>query len=275
MTEELKTAYKNRVLAAENLPTLPMALMNVTRLMENPNVSMDLVAEAISQDQVLAAKVLKMINSPLYGFPGRIASVQHALVLLGFNVIQGLIISTCVLEDMDRTMKGLWQHSLAVSVASMEIARFLEFKDPEEYLVAGLLHDLGKVIVGVQIPECSKEALWVAAREEIRYSEAEQQVLGFSHDRVNAWVADLWHLPLPLREAMYGHHRISQATHYPEVASCVQLADFIARLYEVGFGGDDQIPPVQPEAFRVLGLNQSKIERLLDQMGERLADSVI
>ncbi len=272
MTNDLKTAYKNSILAAKNLPTLPTTLLEVNSLLENPNVSLAVVAEAINRDQVLAAKILKMINSPIYGFPGRIASVQHALVLLGYNVIRGVIISTSILEDLDRAMRGLWKHSLACSVACTQIARFLDLKDPEEYLAAGLLHDLGKVIVSIQLPAAAKEAQWIAAREEISYSEAESRVLGFTHERVNAWVADQWHLPLPLRESMVHHHRPMSAQHYPEMACVTHLGNFFARLYEVGFGGDDLVPQVSPQAFKLLGLNRRVLESLLDLVGEKLEE---
>ena len=145
MSDDLITQYKGAVLAVQNLPTLPSVMYEVTALMDDPNVSIEQIEDTIGMDQVLSAKVLKMVNSPIYGFPGRISSVQHALVLLGFNVVKGLIISTSVFDDATETMRDLWNHSMACSLASAEIARVLKFKDHGEYAVAGLLHDIGKV----------------------------------------------------------------------------------------------------------------------------------
>ena len=108
--DDLKTEIKGKVLAIKDLPTLPTVLDEVSKLMEDPDVSTEKVAKCISMDQVLSAKVLKMVNSPIYGFPGRISSVSHALVLLGFNVIRGIIISTSVFDVMVENMRGLWEH---------------------------------------------------------------------------------------------------------------------------------------------------------------------
>jgi len=153
MEEDLRTKQKGQILAVKDLPTLPGVLEEVAVLIENPNTSTDQISKAISKDQVLSAKVLKMVNSPIYGFPGRIGTIQHALVLLGFSVIKGIIISTSVFDVMNANMKGLWEHSIACALASSTIARAIECKDPEEYAVAGLLHDIGKVVAAVQLPD--------------------------------------------------------------------------------------------------------------------------
>jgi hypothetical protein len=153
MEEDLRTKQKGQILAVKDLPTLPGVLQEVAILVENPNSSTDQISKAISKDQVLSAKVLKMVNSPIYGFPGRIGSIQHALVLLGFNVVKGIIISTSVFDVMNENMKGLWEHSLGCALASSAIARAIGCKDPEEYAVAGLLHDIGKVVAAVQLPD--------------------------------------------------------------------------------------------------------------------------
>ena len=156
--------------------------------MENPDSSTDQISKVIAKDQVLSAKVLKMVNSPVYGFPGRIGSIQHALVLLGFNVIKGIIISTSVFDVMNEHMRGLWEHSLGCALASSAVARAIGCKDPEEYAVAGLLHDIGKVVAAVQLPE-SREAIAALVQErDISYRQAESEVLGFAHDRINLWL---------------------------------------------------------------------------------------
>ena len=139
MEEDLRTKQKGQILAVKDLPTLPGVLTEVSALVENPDSSTDQISKVIAKDQVLSAKVLKMVNSPVYGFPGRIGSIQHALVLLGFNVIKGIIISTSVFDVMNEHMRGLWEHSLGCALASSAVARAIGCKDPEEYAVAGLL----------------------------------------------------------------------------------------------------------------------------------------
>jgi HD-like signal output (HDOD) protein len=217
-------------------------------------------------DQVLSAKVLKMVNSPVYGFPGRISSIGHALVLLGFNVLRSIIVSTSVFEVMTENMVGLWEHSLGCAMACGTTARMLGFKDAEEYSVAGLLHDLGKVVATVQLPDLKVEIERVVAERDLYYLEAEREVLGFGHDRINAWLADHWKLPANIKEGLSYHHKPHLAPLYPEMASVVHLGDFLVRSFEYGFSGDVGVTYLRPEALKVLKIKPADFEKLLDQL---------
>ncbi|EHJ49286.1 metal dependent phosphohydrolase [Solidesulfovibrio carbinoliphilus subsp. oakridgensis] len=266
MAEDLRTERKNRILAVRDLPTLPKVLEQVTKLVERSDSSTEEVARLISMDQVLSAKVLKMVNSPVYGFPGRISSIQHALVLLGFNVLRSIIVSTSVFEVMTENMVGLWEHSLGCAMACGGAARMLGFKDAEEYSVAGLLHDLGKVVATVQLPDLKVEIERVVAERDLTYLEAEREVLGFGHDRINAWLADHWKLPANIKEGLSYHHKPQLARLYPEMAAVVHLGDFLVRVFEYGFSGDVGVPYLQPEALKILKMRPADFEKLLDHL---------
>jgi len=270
--EDLRTTVKGEILSIQDLPTLPGVLDEVSKLVEDPDASTEAIAKVISRDQVLSAKVLKMVNSPIYGFPGRIGTIQHALVLLGFNVIRGIIISTSVFDMMVAAMKGLWEHSLGVATASNIVARNAGFDDPEEYAVAGLLHDLGKVVTAVQLPELHDTILETVRERDLTYFRAEKAVLGFGHDRINAWLARHWHLPGNIREAMSRHHSPHLAEFYKPVACVVHIGDFMVRLFEFGTSGDDQTAYLRPEAMKELGFKMSDLERCLDELSEQMID---
>lgn len=270
--ENLVTQYKGEVLAVKSLPTLPSALVEMNRMLEDSNISTEQIAELISKDQVLSAKVLKMVNSPIYGFPGRISSVHHALVLLGFNVVRGLLLSTSVFENLPAHMNKLWDHSMATSLASAEIARILKYSDPGEFAVAGLLHDIGKVVIEVQLPEASSQIRKLVKNQDLNIRQAEEQILGFRHDKVNEWLGNTWRLPLVLREGITYHHNPQAAPNYPEIAACVQLGDFLARVFQQGSGGDDQVPEISPQTFKMLGLNQHVLVQVLDEVSEKFSE---
>lgn len=272
MAEDLRTERKGLILAVKDLPTLPKVLDEVARLVERSDSSTDEVAKLISMDQVLSAKVLKMVNSPVYGFPGRISSIQHALVLLGFNVLRGIIVSTSVFEIMSENMVGLWEHSLAVAMASSTVARAAGLRDPEEYSVAGLLHDLGKVVATVQLPELKGEIEQAVKTRDMLYIEAEKEVLGFGHDRINAWLADHWKLPPNIKEGLSYHHKPHLAQLYPDMACAVHIGDFMARVFEYGFGGDDNATYLRPEALKRLKLKPADVERILDHLSEQFLE---
>ncbi|QJT08473.1 HDOD domain-containing protein [Oceanidesulfovibrio marinus] len=269
---DLRTIHKNKILQVDDLPTLPDALAEVSRLVEDPNSSTEQIARVISHDQVLSAKILKMVNSPIYGFPGRIGSISHALVLLGFNVIKGVIISTSVFDTMNTSMAGLWEHSVGCALASAEVARVVGLKDPEEYSVCGLLHDLGKVVLAVQLPELKVEIDAHVADEDMTYREAEQLVLGFDHERINAWLADYWHLPPMIKDGMSRHHVPLRAQHYPAAACVVHIGDFLVRLYEYGSGGDDTVLALEPKALKLLKFGKKELERTMDALSEKFID---
>ncbi len=266
---DLQTSFQDRRLLVTNLPTLPAVLEEARRAAENPKTTIPQLADIIGRDQVLSSKVLKMVNSPTYGFPGRIASIQNALVLLGFNVIKSLIISTIVFESMSNGMMGLWRHSVGCSMASSEIGRLLKIENVDELFVAGLLHDIGKVITAVQIPEAHAEIQQLVREEDLLFREAEVQVLGLDHSRIAAWLAEHWNLPANLRAALAGHHRPLSEQNFPTIACVVHVADFLTRLFEFGSGGDENVPPLNPHALKHLGLNQQKLSQLIDNVGEK------
>lgn len=270
--KDLKTSVKGQILSTSDLPTLPSVLDEVTKLVDDPNSSTEQVAKVISQDQVLSAKVLKMVNSPIYGFPGRITTIQHALVLLGLNVIRGIIISTSVFDIIQKAMAGLWEHSLGCALASGAIAKAAGFDDPEEFTVAGLLHDLGKVVTAVQLPELNEAVSMMVKEKDLCYYDAEKLILGFGHDRINAWLARHWNLPPNVREAMTYHHHPDRAQFYQQTAAVVHVGDFLVRLFEYGNGGDDQISYFKPAAMKILKLKMKDLEPVMDELSDQFME---
>lgn len=272
MDDDLKTEVKGQILAVKDLPTLPHVLDEVSKLVEDPESSTDQIAKCIDKDLVLSAKVLKMVNSPVYGFPGRIGTVQHSLVLLGFNVIRGIIISTSVFDIMVQAMQGLWEHSLGCATACSIIARRVGFEDPEEFAVGGLLHDLGKVVAAVQLPGLHDRVVETVAGADVDYITAEREVMGFGHDRINAWVGRHWNLPGTVRDAMSHHHNPEGAPNWKEHAAVAHVGDFMVRAFEFGHPGDDHIVPLSPAAVNLLKLKTRDLESIMDELSEQFLD---
>lgn len=246
-----------------NLPTLPGVVKVLTTMVEDEHVSANDIGNVVSKDQVLSAKILRLVNSPVYGFPGRISSVTHALVLLGFNVVKGLVLGTAIFDTMGREAKGLWEHSLGVAVLSRRLAKELKAAQPEEIMVAGLLHDLGKVVLSFLSPEVYREIREEAAARRCHVAQVERDLLGIDHTRVAMLVADRWHLPVRLAEALTYHHNPMRAKHYQDVACIVHLADILARAMDYGHPGDPTMPALDHDAFQALGLSFEQIDRVL------------
>lgn len=262
---------QDRIKRVKTLPTIPGVVEKLLALVESDDVTVAQIGETISSDQVLTAKILKIVNSPFYGFPGRICTIDHALVLLGFNVVKGTVLSAGVVDMMTDSLSGLWEHSVGVATAAGRIARYIEVDDPEEVSTAGLLHDLGKVVLSVEMHEECEEIIEEAKCFNTSFIEAEARVLdGVTHCRIAGWLAEEWNLPACLREPMALHHRPSLARDAVVPTAIVHLADVITRGLQFGWGGDPFIPQIRTEAMDVLELHMSDLATLLDEIGDEL-----
>lgn len=263
-----------RSMSVGSLPTLPGVVTKLISIVEEDSVSTQEVGRLIASDQVISARVLKIVNSAFYGFPGRITTVTHAMVLLGFNVVKGLVLSAAVIDIMSEGMVGLWEHSFGTAVASGSVARRINEPDPEEASVAGLLHDLGKVIVSVEMRDVYVETTDRRDRRGCSFFEAERETMsGISHTDIGAWVAKEWNLPVRLREAMAHHHAPSRARFEPRLASIVHLGNAICRGLDFGYGGDRLVPAIEPDTLTILGLTWDDVTDLIEEVDQALEDA--
>jgi putative nucleotidyltransferase with HDIG domain len=267
------TEIQQRAQMVGSLPTLPGVVHKLIQIVEEDHVSGQEIARIIGSDQVVSARVLKIVNSAFYGFPGRITTVSHALVLLGFNVIKGLVLSASVIDFMSDGMVGLWEHSFATAVASGRLARKIGERDPEEASVAGLLHDLGKVILSVEMKDVFKEATEYRQENGVSLFQAERAVMGgISHADIGAWVAKEWNLPLRLREALAHHHAPSRAQFEPRLAMIAHVGNAIVRGINFGFGGDRLMPLIEEKTFGELGLTRESLIEVIDEVDMALEE---
>ena len=265
---------RTRVLATGALPTLPGVVRKLMTIVDDQNVSMQEISRIISSDQVISSRLLRIVNSAFYGFPGRITTISHALVLLGFNVVKGLVVTASVIDMMTATMVGLWEHSLGTAVACGCVARHIKERDPEEALVAGLLHDLGKVILSVKLKDVCRQV--EAARDErgLRFFDAERAVMGgIAHPDIGDWVSKEWNLPIRLREAIAHHHHPSRAEFEPRLTAIVHLGNIICHGLNFGFAGDRQIPPFDPATLRILDLKQDDLVAIIHATEKKLEET--
>ncbi|NOY53533.1 MAG: HDOD domain-containing protein [Deltaproteobacteria bacterium] len=261
-------ALRSKIEEVKNIPTLPGVVSKITSMIHDPHVSTEKLGRIISHDQVLSAKVLKLVNSPFYGFPGRISSVSHALVLLGFNVIKGMLISASVFDMMSRAMVGLWEHSLGCATVAGIIGRKLDETDSEEVFIAGLLHDIGKVMIKVTLPEDFEAILRTAREEGLYMREVEERMVGIDHAGIARWVAAKWNLPENIAEPMTCHHEPSRARNYRRRAAMVHLADLLIQAVGFGESGSPFVPPLDSRTFSILGVDLRFVETVLQELEE-------
>jgi len=261
---------QKRIRRIRGLPTLPPVVQKISDMVKSEKVSAEKIGKTIGQDYALTAKVLRLVNSAFYGLGGRVSSITNAVVLLGFNVVRGVVLSASVFELMDRGIVGLWEHSLGTAIASGVVAKALYVPEPETVSVAGLLHDIGKVVVPVKMPEIYKKILDIIEGSTLSIGEAERQVLAFDHSRIGMWLADEWNFPPNLTEPIVYHHTPQLAKEAKIQTAIVHLADILIRAKGFGFGGDPWVPEINTEAWNLLGFSMKELEEVVFEVGEEL-----
>ena len=256
-----------------SLPTLPGVVEKVATMADREDTTASQLGNEISKDQVLSAKVLKLVNSGFYGFSQPVTRISHAMVLLGFNVVKTLVLSTTVLDMMAQSMSGVWEHSLACARTAAIIAKQIEMPDPEEISVAGLLHDLGKVAVHENLPEEYERVTDLIEREKMLLYQAEGQTLGgVTHATIGGWLLEKWSIPSKLVAPIAHHHDFHPVREHADRTAVIHLADILCRAEGFGSGGDHKIPVLNPEALNILDLTIDDLQGIMDQMNEELYD---
>lgn len=262
---------RNEIEKIDSLPTIPTILKRLLGIIENPMVSLNEIGNFISSDPVLASRVLKMVNSPVYGFPGRISSINQALILLGLNVVKGMLLGVSVFEAMQKTMVGLWEHSVGCAIAARILAYRKGLKEPEEASVAALLHDMGKVIFGLKFPEKYKEIMAESADNFI--FEVEKNHFNINHSNAGSWIAQKWNFPHNLVETIEYHHKPHLSRNVPVQTAIVHISDIIIRAKGFGFAGDIFVPAINDSAWAILNLSERDLKELINEIDDSLDEA--
>lgn len=272
MDTSRKAEFRKALREVKNLPTLPGIVARLTRMAEDPDTTTEQMGRVISKDHILAAKLLKLVNSAFYGFPQKISSLSSAIILLGFNVIKSLIISASIFELMETSDVELWEHSLGTAVAASVLAKRLGIQDPEEVSTAGLIHDIGKVAIKMELPKQYDEILNIVEMKHVSMFEAERMVLGLDHAEVGGWLAKSWFLPRKLVDPISCHHLPKGSKEEPLASAILHFSDVLVRGLGYGHGVDIWVPPLSKVAWENLGLAATDIDEILDEVEESLWD---
>ncbi|MHB8150833.1 MAG: HDOD domain-containing protein [Deltaproteobacteria bacterium] len=272
MDEQKRAQFKKVLREIKNLPTLPGIVAKLGKMAEDPDTTTEQMGRVISKDHILASKLLKLVNSAFYGFPQRISSLNSAIILLGFNVIKSLIISASIFEVMEAQDVELWEHSLGCAVVCNVLARHLGVKDPEEISTAGLIHDIGKVAIKMELPREYEKITELSQEKKISRLEAEREILGLDHSEVGSWLAKSWNLPNKLVEPIACHHDPHLAKEEQQASAIVHFANIMIRGLGYGHAGDIWVPPLNNKAWKLLALAPADIDPLLREVEEKLWD---
>jgi len=268
---EKRTELKKIIMDTKTLPTLPGVISKLNSLSESDKSSVHEMARIVSSDQILSARILRLANSPSYGFY-RVSTISNAMILLGVNVVRSLALSSSIFEIMEKDSVGLWEHSLGAGMAANLIARKLGLPECEEISTAGLLHDIGKVIISLKCGEAAAEIRRFVREERATMREAEREILDTDHGEVGGWLAKCWFLPDKLSEPIVFHHDVKLAVNHRVKTAVVHVADVLVKASGFGDSGDPYVPQIQNTAWDVLRLTERHLAELVEELEDKLVE---
>jgi len=274
--ESPKEIIKKRILKkVQNVPSLPQFVLLTLKKLDDEKSSASDVASSLSKDQGLVVRVLRLANSAYYGIPRTITSVTEAVAILGFKTLRSIVLAASIYPFMAESQKGyaldkgeLWRHSLGVAYVSRFIGSKLNGVDLEEAYLAGLLHDIGKIVLNEYVRYGYSIISKMVEEKTIPFTEAEREVLGFDHAEIGAMIIDQWALPEVYSLAARYHHMPEDLPegkmNYSTIVDVVHVANAICLMLGFGLGADGLQHYISEKALERLNM-KDKVELLLSE----------
>jgi putative nucleotidyltransferase with HDIG domain len=250
-------------------------LNEIEEALQSTQCNLSTIGDAIQKDPDLTARLLRLANSPFFGFANRLSTVAEAVSLLGIQQIQDMIVASSVLEqfkgvpDKYVNKDSFWRHSLAVGIAARLVAMERRLPKPDKFFVAGLLHDVGRLVLLSQATEWAPAVFELFQRERIQLRDAEKRVLGYDHQQIAAELLQSWSYPPVLVQAVAFHHSPSQSVAKLET-SVVHIADHLIVAMGIGSSGEQFIPPLDEKAWNLVGLEIEALDKIVEAIDEQV-----
>lgn len=268
--------YSELLSKLHDIPTLPLVAMRVNELINDPNSSSVDIAQVLKKDQVLTAKILRLVNSSYYAIPGGVADVQRALAFLGFNTLAQLVLSLSVfpmfssIDESELSMLEFWRHALGTAVCSELIAKRLRHPRPEEAFTCGLLHDIGKLVLHEIDPARLQAIVRETHRRKCSFVEIEREWDLPGHSYLGEVIASKWGLPQVIRLAIRYHHfdvtsMDSVLASAKPVIQIVRLANTLCVQQKVGNSGDCSEGEITRDLLAPLGMKKDELPEVMEQ----------
>ncbi|MBT3350906.1 MAG: HDOD domain-containing protein [Nitrospinaceae bacterium] len=276
MCADINLLVKNR----DDMPSLPTIFYQINETVNDQRSSMRDIAQIISADQSLSARLLRLVNSAFFGFPSKIDTISHAVTIIGTKQLRDLALATTVIQmfkgipsDLIR-VKPFWQHAIGVGIGSRLLASYHKMPNIEQFFVSGLLHDIGRLILYGHSPDEAKQALTLAQEQEELLHISERKVMGFDHADMGGLLLKEWRLSSSHEEAVRFHHRPSRSKRFPMECSITHIADLIANAMELGTSGERFVPSLDRQAWDEIALSTSILNPMTQQMDQQYRDIV-
>jgi len=257
----------------------PQVYLKLVEVINHPRSGPADVGRVLSEDSGLTSRLLKLVNSAMFSFPQRIGSVTHAVQVVGTAQVRDLALATSIVTTFDGVpddlvhMESFWRHSLACGVAARTLAALRRENNVERFFVAGLLHDVGRLVLFLSMPDAMRTALQQAKERGECLHTVEREVLGFDHAQVGAALMSSWNFPGVFTEVVGYHHMPALASRFPVEAAAVHAGDVIANGLFIGNSGQPVVPGLEAGAWDQLGIDANLPPSLLDDIERQYKDA--
>lgn len=260
------------------IASLPAIYMRINEAVNDPRSSVADIGKIITDDVGLTARLLQLVNSAFFGFPSKITSVSHASVIVGTQQLRSLALATSVVSVFKNVPKELidmnsfWMHSVGCAMAARTLARQRGESDVERFFVAGLLHDVGRLVYLLKAGESAKAVFARAAEEHCLAHTAESRELGFHHGAIGSELLKTWKLPPALTEPVHYHHSPFLSMVYPMESALIHVADIVVHGLGLGNSGNPYVPPLEKAAWDRLGLEVEQLREATDEIQDQFGE---
>ena len=277
----MDVTVESLVESCSKLISFPEVAIRVNEMVNDPDASATDIGKVISQDPALTTALLKVANSPLYGFSREVDTVSRAVALLGGKQIRDLTLATSAentFKDIPNellSMDDFWYHSLCCALSAQELADLSKIKKIESVFIAGLLHDIGQLVIFHKVPDMAVKSLMQSLDEPpggMELYQAEREVMGFDHAQLGAALVKSLGLPESLQTCIAFHHEPSKAEDYKIEVALTHIANSLACLIEINSRALEDAPPIDPVAWEITGLSEDVVDTVIETVSEKVAE---
>jgi putative nucleotidyltransferase with HDIG domain len=223
------------VSAIEQIPTLPIVRSHIQSLFNDNDVSLKKLEEIIERDPPLAIKLLKLVNSSFYGLLNKISSIEHALVILGFNEVRNVVLGFSLQNQFQHTNaffdpKQFWRHSIICSQIAKYLGKHFNTVDDGTFFLSGLIHDIGKLVIEQYFPDEFSRIIEYISRHNSTFSQAEKEIIGVTHYQISAKLLQQWHFPRRVVMQVFYHHAPWHDKNFSSGSTVIYLSNMLAKL---------------------------------------------
>ena len=264
----------------EGIPKLGSYVGVITKIedvLHDENSNLANLGDLIEKDPDLAARLLRLGNSAFFGFAHRLETVAEAVSLIGIRQVLDIIEASNVIDAFEGispahvNMESFWKHSLACGIGARCLAIARQLPAAEKFFVAGLLHDLGRLVLFFKAPEQAAEIFKQYQSRRVLLRDAERGVLGFDPAQIGAELLRNWQYPTNLVHAVAYHHAPMSAGFFQVESSVVHLADYLVHAMQMGNSGERYVPPLSTSAWERVGLTTDVLDSVMDSIDEQIA----